>query len=605
MTKGNARRSRRRKPRPLAFKRAIENPNDGQLFGFVWSGTTTATLEVRTQHASGWSDWIEVETEDMPDPALEKVRPGIGPIWAGDDAETLEFRVVEGELTDLSVEALHIDISGPSGGLPAAGAALNQPGIISRAEWGATPFGTNVADCGSTPSIARARMAVIHHTVHTNNYSPAQAYGIVKAIQTYEMTSRQFCDVAYNFIIDRFGQVFEGRTRQCVGDADRWARARVQHRQHRRRVARAVPERREPGCGFGHDAAVQPVARSPGVEVLVARYRRARVRVHDEQLARRRPTDTRTASGRRARRSCFPRSSVIRTSPGPRVPATSSCPCCPRLRAEVAERVITGGPFYPLDAVRWQPEGGKPEVATLDAFGGMHPAGGAGGVPWTGYWPGWGIARAAAGYPTAGWVLDGWGGVYNYGIAPPLAVSGYFSGWDIARSLAITPNLVGGYVLDGWGGVHPVGTAPPIQTPGYWYGWDIARDIALLPNGTGGYILDGWGGVHPFGGAPPVYDAPYWHGWDIARSLALNPDGPGGYVLDGWGGVYAFGGAPPVGITRWDPYVNHVDLVMLSGGRGYVADALGYLSPVGSAPPVTPSMTFNGYNIGRSVVAAG
>ena len=76
-------------------------------------------------------------------------------------------------------------------------------------------------------------------------------------------------------------------------------------------------------------------------------------------------------------------------------------------------------------------------------------------------------------------------------------------------------------------------------------------------------------------------------------------------MLDGWGGVHPFGGAPAVAISNFDSHVNHTDLVMLPGGRGYVLDARGYVWQVGSAPGVDVSMTYNGYNIGRGLVASG
>ncbi len=586
---------------PPGFRARVENPNHGQMVGFVWNGPVGASLEVRTQGSSGWTEWTPADSEDGPDPQQNVVKPGIGPLWIGDDAGTIEVRVVAGSLADLRVDTLHMDVQGNVNGIDSAGAAVAMPHIISRAEWGAAPWGTNTAGCGTAPANARARLAVVHHTDTSNGYSPAQAFGIVKSIQTFEIGSRGFCDMSYNFLVDRYGQIFEGRTNSVYqtpigGHARGFNTGSIgvaligQYQTGEPIPAASVP-------GVQYNALRDLLAWKfwwNGIDALSYDYTTSQCSSADGYPNCRWPEGTPVVLP-----AIVGHQDVTKTS----CPGNLAEPLLPKLRADVAARVVTGGPFYPLDATRWQPAASGPAIATLDAYGGMHPAGAAGAVPLTGYW-GWSIARGAVGTPAAGYVLDGWGGVRPYGSAPALAVSGYFTGWDIARALAVDSAGTGGYVLDGWGGLHQVGTAPPASA-GYWYGWDIARDVALLPGGTGGYVLDGWGGVHTFGSAPPVTDEGYWYGWDIARSIALNPGGPGGYVLDGWGGVHAFGGAPAVGISNFDPTVNHTDLVMLPGGRGYVLDARGYVWQVGSAPAVDVSMTYNGYNIGRSLVASG
>jgi uncharacterized protein with LGFP repeats len=187
----------------------VSNPNDGQMIGFVWSGDREAHLEVRTRNDDGWSPWVAMESDgsEVPDgPEGSRVKPGVGPIWVGEDADTFETRVVDGALGDLRLESLHIEVSGGGGGLESAG-AVTRPGIIPRSTWGAQPWA-----CADPPSTARAQLAVIHHTVHPNTYSPSEAYGMVRGIQAFEIGSLGYCDLAYNFVIDRYGQIFEGRT---------------------------------------------------------------------------------------------------------------------------------------------------------------------------------------------------------------------------------------------------------------------------------------------------------------------------------------------------------------------------------------------------------
>jgi uncharacterized protein with LGFP repeats len=80
------------------------------------------------------------------------------------------------------------------------------PSIISRAEWGADES----LRCGSPQYDNGIRAAVIHHTAGSNDYSPLESAGIVKAIYTYHSKTLGWCDIAYNALVDKYGQVFEG-----------------------------------------------------------------------------------------------------------------------------------------------------------------------------------------------------------------------------------------------------------------------------------------------------------------------------------------------------------------------------------------------------------
>jgi uncharacterized protein with LGFP repeats len=76
--------------------------------------------------------------------------------------------------------------------------------------------------CPGGPEYAsRLRFAVVHHTVNSNNYSAAQVPGMMRSIQAYHMNTLGYCDIAYNFIIDRFGGIWEARdggiTRPVIG----------------------------------------------------------------------------------------------------------------------------------------------------------------------------------------------------------------------------------------------------------------------------------------------------------------------------------------------------------------------------------------------------
>jgi len=94
---------------------------------------------------------------------------------------------------------------------PPGGVTPPQPAIITRAQWGAQPFSAS-PDCQPGPEIAPTlKFAVVHHTVTPNTDSAAFGKSRVLNIQAYHMGVNGYCDIAYNFLIDRYGQIYEGR----------------------------------------------------------------------------------------------------------------------------------------------------------------------------------------------------------------------------------------------------------------------------------------------------------------------------------------------------------------------------------------------------------
>lgn len=91
-------------------------------------------------------------------------------------------------------------------------------GIRSRAAWGARER-VYTDGCGDgshregTGCVADEGVvhAVVHHTVNPNDYSAAQVPLMLRSIQSFHMDVRGWDDIGYNFVVDRFGTVWEGR----------------------------------------------------------------------------------------------------------------------------------------------------------------------------------------------------------------------------------------------------------------------------------------------------------------------------------------------------------------------------------------------------------
>jgi uncharacterized protein with LGFP repeats len=93
-------------------------------------------------------------------------------------------------------------------GLSASFGILSRvPTIISRAEWGADESkrrGAPLYDDG-------IRAGIVHHTATPNDYAPNDSAGIVRGIYRYHTVDLGWGDIAYNALVDQYGQIFEGR----------------------------------------------------------------------------------------------------------------------------------------------------------------------------------------------------------------------------------------------------------------------------------------------------------------------------------------------------------------------------------------------------------
>jgi uncharacterized protein with LGFP repeats len=86
--------------------------------------------------------------------------------------------------------------------------APGQPvNIISRAQWGADESmrrGAPMYDNG-------IKAGIIHHSASGNDYAPPDSAGVVRSIYAYHTLSLGWGDIGYNALVDKYGQVFEGR----------------------------------------------------------------------------------------------------------------------------------------------------------------------------------------------------------------------------------------------------------------------------------------------------------------------------------------------------------------------------------------------------------
>ena len=188
-------------------------PTAFDLVGLHWKGS--GAVRFRTQRPDGtWSRWrlSAPESDDLPDRNTPEGRRSRGwhlgnPFWVG-RSERIQYRL------GLGVRRLRaFFVRSPLlRGTPqhVQSFTANAPPIITRTQWGANEQirrnklkGPKIAD--------NVHFAIVHHTAGTNNYSRSQSASIVRAIESYHVLGNGWDDIGYNFLVDKYGQIFEGR----------------------------------------------------------------------------------------------------------------------------------------------------------------------------------------------------------------------------------------------------------------------------------------------------------------------------------------------------------------------------------------------------------
>ncbi|MGZ8692032.1 MAG: N-acetylmuramoyl-L-alanine amidase [Gaiellaceae bacterium] len=178
------------------------------MVGLHWRGT--GSVQVRTRSVGGrWSAWqrADPEAEDVPNVGSAEARAARGwrvgnPYWTG-SSDRIEYRL-RGHVERLRAYF----VRSPEVRIPLRRVSMTgSPPLLGRETWGA-----NEAIRRAPPRYATSlQFAIVHHTAGSSSYSASQSAAIVRGIEVYHVKGNGWDDIGYNFLVDKYGQVFEGR----------------------------------------------------------------------------------------------------------------------------------------------------------------------------------------------------------------------------------------------------------------------------------------------------------------------------------------------------------------------------------------------------------
>ena len=211
------------------------------LVGVTWTGEfdTSTVFKIRTRSHAQWSGWHTLHYSDdhgVDSDSTEAAgaRIGTDPLITGESdgvalrlvsksgriPNDVELSLIDSPMTTqdrLLARTVRSAITPFASSVTSPqGAVVQRPNIVTRAQWGA-----NESWRDATPRMGSSIIAgFIHHTATTSTYTPEQAPGQMRNLYAYFTKSLQYADMGYNFLVDKYGTIYEGRAGCTVATMD-------------------------------------------------------------------------------------------------------------------------------------------------------------------------------------------------------------------------------------------------------------------------------------------------------------------------------------------------------------------------------------------------
>ena len=214
---------------PVAWRSPRLTTTTHTMVGFTWRrGEVEPHIDVSSRTGGVWGPWSRMpHVHHSPDTNSGEATDVVGTelAWIG-PADGISLRVHDSRPADLTMVLLHptalpgdqsIDDAGIDG-TPGArrtrtgraitsDGAVPPPDLLSRAQWGADKSWRS----GRPSYVDTIEQVHVHHTANSNTYDREDVPALIRGMYAYHTQSLGWSDIAYNFLVDRFGRAWVGR----------------------------------------------------------------------------------------------------------------------------------------------------------------------------------------------------------------------------------------------------------------------------------------------------------------------------------------------------------------------------------------------------------
>ncbi|MDT9591894.1 N-acetylmuramoyl-L-alanine amidase [Nocardioides zeae] len=199
------------------------------MAALIVPGGTLPSVRLRARTAEGWGPWSVLgavgDGPDLDSAEGASARSATAGRTASDLSWTGLSDQVEVEVGASGAREAQLVLLDP-GFLSADRSALtaapdsttrnvvNPPHWYTRRWWGADESWRDPEGPTYNSELLQAH---VHHTVNTNYYAKGDVPGILRGIYRYHTHSLGWSDVGYNWFVDRFGRIFNGRAGSAAG----------------------------------------------------------------------------------------------------------------------------------------------------------------------------------------------------------------------------------------------------------------------------------------------------------------------------------------------------------------------------------------------------
>lgn len=213
---------------PTTWRSSPLTTSTHTMVGFTWQrGEVEPQIEVSSRTDGAWRPWSRIpHVHDAPEADSVEATDIVGTelVWIG-PADGVRLRVQGNRPAGLTMVLLHPTAlpsdrstghararrrrAGRAGGEPASTPAgvVPPPDLLGRAQWGADESWRN----GRPSYVETIEQVHVHHTANSNTYARADVPALIRGMYAYHTQSLGWSDIAYNFLVDRFGRAWVGR----------------------------------------------------------------------------------------------------------------------------------------------------------------------------------------------------------------------------------------------------------------------------------------------------------------------------------------------------------------------------------------------------------